>query len=139
MSLNKSNLIEISSNLEDAEYLIDYYNKDENIDIRDDNGLTPLIAAVKNKRLDNANILLMRGADINSKTKEGKTSLDYAIHNLDIKMIELLISNNIQRKGYNNYLYMRYKFPFLEDFMIKDIATYVNYYNKVYEKVIFFH
>jgi ankyrin repeat protein len=136
MSLNKSNLIEISGNLEDAEYLIDYYNKDENIDIKDDHGFTPLLAAVKNKKIENVKILLLRGADINCKCHEGNSSLDYAIYNLDIKMIELLLENNIKRTGYNNYLYMRYKFPFLKDFMIEDIKIYVNFYNNLYEKII---
>lgn len=112
------------------------YNRKENIESEDKDGLTPLLYAVKNNNLINTEFLIKKNANINKKCNKGKSALDYAILNKNIDMIQLLIENKIERKNYDNYLYVKYKFPFLEDYMIEDIRILVKYYNTYFEKII---
>ena len=128
-------LIEVSK-MEGMFPYINMMNEKENIDIKDKMGFTPLLTAVKHKCLENTKHLLLLGADVNIKTNEGSSALDIAIKNTDIEMIEVLFMNKIDRKNYDNYLYMRYKFPDLEDFMIEDIKIYKRYYDKFFEKIV---
>lgn len=128
-------LIEVSK-MEGMFPYINMMNEKENIDIKDKMGFTPLLTAVKHKCLENTKYLLLLGADVNIKSNDGLSALDIAIMNTDIKMIEVLFMNKIERKNYDNYLYMRYKFPDLEDFMIEDIKIYKRYYDKFFEKIV---
>jgi hypothetical protein len=134
MEFTRSDLICASGIEGELEY-IEFYNRRENIDVVKE-GITPLINAAKNKCMENVIFIISLGADINIKCSNGLSALDYAIINLDIKMIEHLIKNGICRKNYDNYNFMKEKFPFLEDFMIKDIEMYIDYYNEYFEKII---
>ena len=50
-----------------------------NIELKDEEGQTPLIIAVCNRQLDVINLLLSHGAQINAVDNEGKTALIHAI------------------------------------------------------------
>ena len=44
------------------------------------NGFTPLFAACENNDLDVAKILVEAGADINAKSRDGRTPVQHALH-----------------------------------------------------------
>ena len=76
------------------------------VDIRDANERTPLMYACKGGNCFSVRALLLKGADIEHKCKEGKTSLLYAAANGDYSVLELLIKRNaclvvrdIEKKG----------------------------------------
>jgi len=49
-----------------------------NVNIASNDGVTPLMLAAQNAKLDVVELLLKRGANPNAKDKAGKTALDYA-------------------------------------------------------------
>lgn len=65
---------------------------DVNVEIIDENGMTPLFC--KNNTVEMAKIFIDKGADVNHVDNLGMTPLLYAINDLHIDMIELLLNNN---------------------------------------------
>lgn len=63
---------------------------------------TPIIAAVSNNRVKCVEFLLVRGADINSLDSTCWSALGYAVMNLNVNMISLLLSHgaNVNGAGY---------------------------------------
>ena len=66
-----------------------------NMDVKDEDGKTPLMyAAAHNKNPDVAEALIKAGADINAKDSNGKTSLMYAKERkTDVGMADVLIKS----------------------------------------------
>lgn len=68
----------------------------EGVDINaqsNEQGYTPLIAAVKWNQLDIVNLLLSQGSDINARDKKGETALMHAVANGNAEMIKTLLSH----------------------------------------------
>ena len=63
-----------------------------NVNQSNELGYTPLHAAAENGRLENAKILLLCGAIVNSKTSDGMTALDLARSNGNAELVSLLES-----------------------------------------------
>jgi len=69
-------------------------------------GMTPLLYAIKNKNFEIVKMLISKGVDIHSSTKEGKvTPLIYATRIGNISIISLLIKSgaDINEKDENGY------------------------------------
>ena len=67
----KENVPRIST----STYLVKFFlQKDAHINNRDDFGRTPLMYAIKEKKLDNVKLLLNEGADVEEKDNEGDTT-----------------------------------------------------------------
>lgn len=60
------------------------------VDKRDSNGLTPLMAAVRLRDVQTAQVLIRRGADVNASAAGGKSPLSLARENGDAAMLDLL-------------------------------------------------
>ncbi|CAG9760197.1 unnamed protein product [Ceutorhynchus assimilis] len=56
-------------------------------------GLTPLHNTAKKKQEEIAKLLISYGAKLNTQDETGKTPIFYATKNVDLKMIELLLTN----------------------------------------------
>ena len=69
-----------------------FLEKGIDINVGDDEGLTPLHYAAQGGHKEVAELLIAKGADINSKDKGGYTPLYYAIWNKDKDMLKLLVS-----------------------------------------------
>lgn len=74
----------------------------ELIENKDENGLTPLLQAIKNKSIDTVKLLVNAGADVNARDKNGWTSLRWAAKNNAADVAKLLLdakANVDLRKG----------------------------------------
>jgi ankyrin repeat protein len=60
------------------------------VNTRASSDFTPLHESAASGRLEFATLLLEHGADVNAKTAEGKTPLDYAREHDRTEMVELL-------------------------------------------------
>lgn len=63
------------------------------LDIKDSNGNTPLLTAVKQGNIPIALNLIQKGSDLNFKNQSNKKPIDIALENEDIPMITLLLEN----------------------------------------------
>ena len=63
------------------------------MNVKDNQGLTPLHIAVANSHKDIAELLISKGADVNAKDKESYTPLHFAY---DLSIINLLKSKGGQ-------------------------------------------
>lgn len=78
--------------------------KIEEPDKRDGNGRTLLMLAVKNGDKNQIKELILSGADVNLKDKEGWTALMYAArYQKDLSILDLLIDSEAQIKTKNKY------------------------------------
>jgi hypothetical protein len=74
------------------ECLVEMYSTDVNA--RSMTGETPLHIAVKLRKVELAEMLVLKGANVDVETKGGKTPLSLAVANgVDTRLIELLIQN----------------------------------------------
>lgn len=73
-------------------YLKNKQNKAINIQTRDKNGRTALMAAAMNGYIDIVRILLAAGADVNVMSKDGKTALALAAYAGHTNILELLLN-----------------------------------------------
>ncbi len=69
-------------------------NQEETINVSDDTGQTPLMAAASSNRLDLAKLLIEHGADVNQSSGSGLTALHYAALENHVDMAKLLLRNN---------------------------------------------
>jgi ankyrin repeat protein len=74
---DKANLDILVSNINDAPRLAAFLVAGSNPNRLSNQGELPLIAAVKESRMDAVQELMMRGADIHMKNQEGKAASDY--------------------------------------------------------------
>lgn len=80
------------------------FGKNVLLDLRDNNGCTALICAVRNDRLPFVTLLLKRGADINVQDFLGNTILKYIFMNKDYMLyLKLFIEHNINLNIRNIY------------------------------------
>src|SRR4051812_653412 len=63
----------------------------KDVNVKDDDGWTPLHHAVCGGNLEISNYLLNNGADVNAQTMNGKTPLHIAIYRSDYKIIKCLL------------------------------------------------
>ncbi len=70
---------------------------DENLDVIDSNGLTPLLHATERSNMQVVRALLDSGrVDVNKKDKSGTTALALAVELNNIDMVDLLLKNKAQ-------------------------------------------
>jgi len=62
-----------------------------NVDVKNSNGLTPLLTASYYGHLDVVKELIKAGADVNAKTKSGDTALLYASEKRHLNVVKELI------------------------------------------------
>ena len=67
------------------------------INKKDSDGITILMYAIKNDKIEICKMLIDNGADLNSKDNNGKTPLMYAIINNNIKICEMLINKGVNK------------------------------------------
>lgn len=63
-------------------------------EIRNEDGSTPLLTAVKFKKLQCAKLLIDNGANVNANNNNQQTSIHLAVRNKDTEMLKLLKSTN---------------------------------------------
>jgi uncharacterized protein len=86
------------------------------VNVQNENGYTPLMAAAHDGRLECIKLLIERGADVNRQDESGFTALTNAVQHSNEQTVQLLISNgadvNLRTKAsftplmflaYNNY------------------------------------
>jgi ankyrin repeat protein len=71
VAANESNYVEVL-------YLTDH---GANVNVKNDNGITPLMFACMNGNLDVVSVLIHMGADLNLKNEKGQTALMISIEN----------------------------------------------------------
>jgi|TARA_R110000822_G_scaffold15907_11_gene54474 uncharacterized protein len=77
----------------DSTWLAFLLQKGANPNIRDKEGLTPLMLATQLRFVDGARILLAKGADVNDTNKQGETALIRAVQFRDTELVRLLLAN----------------------------------------------
>jgi len=70
----------------------EFYERDD-INIRFDNGYTPLMIASLNDRIDIVKFLIKFGVDVNEKNNDGETALDMATQINSKQLVELFIEH----------------------------------------------
>jgi hypothetical protein len=91
-------LIHIVVRRHDASWLAFLASRGAPIDGRDNNGDTPLIAAMRTSDAEMAGILLQYGAKVNTPNSGGETPLIIAVQRRDLASIRLLIANGADPK-----------------------------------------
>ncbi len=77
----------------DKTWLAFLLQKGANPNIRDKEGLTPLMLATQLRFVDGAKILLANNADVNDTNKQGETALIRAVQFRDSELVRLLLAN----------------------------------------------
>ncbi|WP_417612377.1 ankyrin repeat domain-containing protein [Parasphingorhabdus sp.] len=77
----------------DRTWLAFLLQKGANPNIRDKEGLTPLMLATQLRFVDGAKILLAKNADVNDTNKQGETALIRAVQLRDSELVRLLLAN----------------------------------------------
>jgi len=72
----------------------------ETLDDIDEYGFTPLIECAIADRLDVAQLLLTRGADVNKADVSGRTALHWAVDNNNLKLTHLLLEHRANPNAY---------------------------------------
>ena len=70
--------------------------KGVNVDARADSDQTPLHIAAEENSADVARLLIQKGADLEAKTKDGKTPLQHALY---LNVAQMLISKGADKSG----------------------------------------
>lgn len=74
--------------------------QDEEINVIDEYGYTPLIQTAICQTLDKAQALIQAGADVNFPDLTGRTALHWAVDNADIPLCKLLLENKANPNAY---------------------------------------
>ncbi|NCN84297.1 MAG: ankyrin repeat domain-containing protein [Sphingomonadales bacterium] len=77
----------------DRTWLAFLLQKGANPNIRDKEGLTPLMLATQLRFVDGAKILLANNADVNDTNKQGETALIRAVQFRDSELVRLLLAS----------------------------------------------
>lgn len=77
----------------DSTWLAFLLQKGANPDVRDKEGLTPLMLATQLRFVDGVRILLAKNADVNDTNKQGETALIRAVQFRDAELVRLLLAN----------------------------------------------
>ena len=84
--------------------LLKYLNKVTEInDVDISTGLTPLLYAINNSRIEIVKFLIENGADIEAEDTEGKTSLILSVENDDIEKVKYLVENGADLEADDGY------------------------------------
>lgn len=70
-----------------------------NVNIKDSDGVTPLVIATRNKFYTVLEVLLRNGANMNLWDDNGKTALDAAIGNGNREIVKMLLSSGAEIKS----------------------------------------
>lgn len=92
LGLRSDNLAYFAAQDEQPTLLVMLIGRNVDINARSELGYFPLHAAVINKRYGNAKILLEYGAQVNTTDLAGYTPLDWALHDGQVDLAELLKS-----------------------------------------------
>ncbi|OQE44088.1 hypothetical protein PENCOP_c002G00032 [Penicillium coprophilum] len=84
-----------------ARILIEY-RKDASLEIRNEPTETPFLTAAENKHYEIAALLIDAGADINARHLDGRTALNLAVENGDLRLVEALIRKQKDLSGFQN-------------------------------------
>jgi hypothetical protein len=68
-------------------------NRGADVNIKSDDGLTPLMVAVDNNDIDSVKLLLKANAELEHQDEFGYTALAYAVGNLNYDICKLLLEN----------------------------------------------
>jgi len=77
----------------------------ENINIKDRDGMTPLMVAVSEDKIEIVKLLLKKGANINLQSKIGYTALHFAAQNNKVEIARVLLESGAKvdiQDGYGN-------------------------------------
>lgn len=77
----------------DPTWLAFLLQKGANPNVRDKDGLTPLMLATQLRFVDGVRLLLAKGADVNDTNKQGETALMRAVQFRDSELVRLLLAN----------------------------------------------
>ncbi len=77
----------------DSTWLAFLLQKGANPDIRDKEGLTPLMLATQLRFVDGVKILLAKNADVNDTNRQGETALIRAVKLRDSELVRLLLAS----------------------------------------------
>lgn len=75
----------------DLSWLAFLIAKGANVNIRDNNGVTPLVLAVRLNFLEGVELLIAKGARVDEANSAGETPLITAVHNRNIPLMRLLL------------------------------------------------
>ena len=87
----------------DKNQLIDILEKSTSLEIRNDQGRTPLMEAVYNKNNEIATVLINAGADVNAQDNMKNSPFLYAGAEGNIEIVKLALNNGANFKIYNRY------------------------------------
>ena len=79
-----------------------HLSRGTDIDVRDKNGMTPLMIAIANNRNGTAEFLIEEGADVNAVDNARKSSLDYALESKNGEIGDLLRNRAAQTIATSN-------------------------------------
>lgn len=89
----------VSCKVPDFDY---YLRQGESLDDIDEYGFTPLIETAITRQVNIAKLLIARGVDVNKPDVTGRTALHWAVDNVDIELIRLLLVSGANPNTYTN-------------------------------------
>ena len=87
----------------DKNQLVDILEKSTSLEIKNDQGRTPLMEAVYNKNNEIATLLINAGADVNAQDNMKNSPFLYAGAEGNMEIVKLALENGVNFKIYNRY------------------------------------
>ncbi len=72
-----------------------YLHSSWNVNVKNKYGVTALMLATMNGRLDVVKLLVKEGANVNARNKNGQTALIFAVHAFSIDSVKVLIRGGV--------------------------------------------
>jgi len=80
-----------------------YIRAGETLDDIDEYGFTPLIETAITRQAHIAELLLVKGVDVNKPDVTGRTALHWAVDNNDVELVRLLLKHGADANAYTRY------------------------------------